>query len=87
MSAALGDIICNIPCRFVASITLLTHAGLSLLDQFAGFWTQRSFGVCPKPETCTTLAVFDQWARCMTAKQGMISVYAAECLAQDSQLV
>jgi hypothetical protein len=33
--------------RFVASITLLTHAGLSLLDQFAGFWTQRSFGASP----------------------------------------
>lgn len=31
-------------CRFVASITLLTHAGLSLIDQFAAFWTQRSFG-------------------------------------------
>lgn len=31
-------------CRFVASITLLTHAGLSFVDQFAGFWTQRPFG-------------------------------------------
>lgn len=29
---------------WVASIVLLTHAGLSLLDQFAAFWTQRPAG-------------------------------------------
>lgn len=26
---------------FVVSITLLTHAGLSLLEQYAAVWTQR----------------------------------------------
>lgn len=32
---------------FLASLTLLTHAGLSLLDQWAAFWTQRSQGAAP----------------------------------------
>lgn len=52
MMAALQHEKCNVLFRFMASITLLTHAGLSLLDQFAGFWTQRSFGVFAQPETC-----------------------------------
>ena len=29
---------------WTASITLLTHAGLSLIDQYAAFWTQRPAG-------------------------------------------
>jgi hypothetical protein len=87
--AALQCKTCNIRSRFVASITLLTHAGLSLLDQFAGFWTQRSFGVFAQsetcmlqPQTCSTLAIRDECACCMTAKQGMIRECAAGCLAQ-----
>ena len=32
---------------FLASITLITHAALSLLDQWAALWTQRSQGAAP----------------------------------------
>ncbi len=35
---------------FVASITLLTHAGLSLVEQYAAFWTQRPTGAPPTLE-------------------------------------
>jgi len=34
---------------FVASITLLTHAALSLLAQWAAIWTQRSPGAVLNP--------------------------------------